>query len=212
MTSRRPCWFAWPGPAASVRRLGSWGTASAVNSRPVLARQLAHHRRALAPRWRATARGSRCTGSTRVPTMRQPLAVLRVLLEQLAARPGPPPGRNPARGRSAAASPGPSRRTRPALFGGDHSGAMNGPAKLRLPRVITGMPRSRACRSRRSWLRRRAVSAVETAFSCAGLGWSTSRRASRPGRAGSRWSSGRGSRRACRSRPASCPRRRPCRC
>src|SRR3990170_8979178 len=38
--------------------------------------------------------------------------------------------------------PGAITAKTPAVFGADHSGAMNGPAKLRLPRVITGDPPS----------------------------------------------------------------------
>src|SRR5688500_15050843 len=38
--------------------------------------------------------------------------------------------------------PGAITANTPAVFGGAHSGAMNGPAKLRLPRVITCDPPS----------------------------------------------------------------------
>ena len=180
---------------------------SVLEFRPVLAQQRAQAA-SRSPRWSRHLAGR----DVQVPLGADdghPLAVLRVLLQQLG------------RARSAA-SPNSSARN----VSRRQPGAMTAyrPARLRRrPQRRQERPGEAAAAESDHW--QASQSGLSMAHIFGRLGLSVGTAFSSPAfdgrllgvggahaRAGSRWSSGRGSRRACRSRRASCPRRPPCRC
>src|SRR5687768_1098543 len=125
--------------SSSVRRLGSWGTASAVNS----GRYSRASSRTTAVRSAAVESASSWVAMYRfhsVPTMVSHSRYLGCCLSSCGSARSAAWQNSRAR-KVSSRQPGAITANTPALFGGDHSGAMNGPAKLRLPRVITSPPR-----------------------------------------------------------------------
>src|SRR5688572_9334201 len=125
--------------SSSVRRLGSWGTASVMNS----GRYSRQRARTAAVRSAVVESASSWVAMNRLhsePTIVSHSRYLGCCLISCGSARSAAWQNSRAR-KVSSRQPGAITANTPALFGGDHSGAMNGPAKLRLPRVITSPPR-----------------------------------------------------------------------